>query len=521
MSKQQLNITRIALIVALGGFLMGFDASVISGVVRFIEIEFDLSKIELGWSVGSLTLTATVAMMMAGPLSDRFGRRLILKYAAILYAISAIGSAIAPNFILLVIARMIGGFGVGASLILAPMYIAEISPAQMRGRMVSFNQLNIVIGISTAFFTNYLILNWGQSDASWVETLGIGKYNWRWMLGLETLPAVLYFIGLYFVPKSPRWQIMKGQVAEAKQTLQQFVSVDEADRQISEVQRSLESDQKKEKVSFKEVFSPSLKLVLTIGVVLAILQQITGINSVFFYAPMIFEQSGIGTDASFVQAILVGLTNLVFTIVAMLLIDRFGRKPLLNVGLIGIALMMFLLAYGFGSATYELTEDSVHELPETVEKSKLNDAIGVVYDSDIAFKSAMSDLLGESQAAANESALVTASINMKPTLILVGIIGFVASFAISLGPVMWVMFSELFPLRVRGMAVSFAGFVNSAVSFTVQLVFPWELANWGNSMTFLIYGIFAAVGLLFVWRVVPETKNKSLEELESELVKKA
>ncbi len=223
MKKQNAHITKIALIVATGGFLMGFDASVISGVIKFIEPQFNLTKIELGWSVGSLTLTATLAMMLAGPLSDRFGRRSVLKYAAVLYAVSAIGSALAPTFLLLVVARMIGGFGVGASLILAPMYIAELSPPQVRGRMVSFNQLNIVIGISTAFFTNFLILKWGQLDTDWALTLKLGEYNWRWMLGLETLPAILYFFGLFFVPKSPRWQIMKGQGDEALSTLTELV----------------------------------------------------------------------------------------------------------------------------------------------------------------------------------------------------------------------------------------------------------------------------------------------------------
>ena len=200
MTKRQLFTARIALIVALGGFLMGFDASVISGVVKFIEPEFQLTKMQLGWSVASLTLTATLAMMVSGPLSDKYGRRYVLRIAAILYALSAIGSAIAPDFNTLVLARMLGGIGVGASLILAPMYIAEIAPPAMRGRLVSFNQLNIVIGISTAFFTNYLMLQWGQSDASWAVALKFDEYNWRWMLGLETLPAILYFVGLSFVP---------------------------------------------------------------------------------------------------------------------------------------------------------------------------------------------------------------------------------------------------------------------------------------------------------------------------------
>jgi sugar porter (SP) family MFS transporter len=521
MKKNQVFVTRIAMIVALGGFLMGFDASVISGVVGFIEPEFSLTKFQLGWAVGSLTLTSTLAMMVAGPLSDRFGRRTVLKVAAILYFISAIFSAFAPTFALLVIARMIGGLGVGASLILAPMYIAEISPSNIRGRMVSFNQLNIVIGISAAFFTNYMILQWAQSDASWAQSLMFSEYTWRWMLGLETLPAILYFIGLFFVPVSPRWQILVGKKTEAKQTLVNLVGEKEAEKQLQDAIKSLEADKNKEKVSIKEIFQPALRLVLLIGVSLAILQQITGINSVFFYAPMIFEQSGIGTDASFMQAILVGVTNLVFTILAMLLIDKLGRKPLLIFGMTGIAVTMFVLSYGFHSATYTLTPEAIETLDETIDKDALTVSMsGTVYSNDVLFKQALADAIGSEASLANETPIITAAIDMNPNLILFGIIGFVASFAISIGPVMWVMFSELFPLRVRGLAISFAGFINSGVSFLVQLVFPWELATFGNSITFLIYGLFAFAGLLFIIKIVPETKNKTLEELEDQLVRK-
>lgn len=519
MSAKQLYTFRIALIVALGGFLMGFDASVISGVVKFIEIEFNLTKLELGWSVSSLTLTATLAMMVSGPLSDRIGRKKVLTYAAVLFAVSAIASAIAPNFLFLVIARMIGGFGVGAALIIAPMYIAEISPPKMRGQLVSFNQLNIVIGISTAFFTNYLILQLGQSNAGWSEALGFDRWNWRWMLGLETLPAVLYFFGLFAVPRSPRWLVMKGREEEARSVFHKVVEPQEADEQIAAVQDSLKSDEKEEKVPLKELFMPAMRLVLTIGVVVAVLQQITGINSVFFYAPMIFEQSGIGTDASFVQAILVGLTNLVFTIVAILFIDRFGRKPLLTYGVAGIAIAMFLLAYGFSTATYNLSSEKLAEVSSEIDLTKLSLLSDQTFTDDVSFKSALKEALGETEAQKYESELITAAISMDPTLILVGILGFVASFAFSIGPVMWVLFSELFPLKVRGLAISFAGFVNSGVSFLVQLIFPWELATLGSSTTFLIYGLFAAVGFVFILKAVPETKGKSLEELEKILIK--
>lgn len=510
----------VALIVALGGFLMGFDASVISGVNKFVEAEFALSKLQLGWAVSSLTLSATLAMMIAGPLSDRIGRKKVLTYAAILYAVSAIGSALAPSFLVLVIARMIGGLGVGASLIIAPMYIAEIAPPDMRGRMVSFNQLNIVIGISTAFFTNYLILQLGQSDASWAQSLKFDEYNWRWMLGLETLPAVLYFFGLFFVPRSPRWLCIKGEFDEALEVMKRASGEKEAIRAIEEVKSNLQKqDKNQEKLPLVELFKPALRLVLAIGIVVAVLQQITGINSVFFYAPMIFEQSGIGTDASFVQAILVGLVNLVFTVLAILFIDRLGRKPLLIFGVAGIAICMMLLSYGFSQATYTLSEESVSTLPAEIEQAQIATLVGTTYNSDISYKAALTETLGPDIAKTYESDLITAAANMNSMLILISILGFVASFAISIGPVMWVLFSELFPNRIRGLAISFVGLINSAISFLVQLIFPWELAALGSSTTFLIYGIFAALGLVFVLFVVPETKGKSLEELEKMLVK--
>ena len=443
----------------------------------------------------------------------------MLKVCAIVFTISAVGSALASNFSLFLIFRMLGGFGVGASLILAPMYIAEIAPPAQRGRLVSFNQLNIVLGITIAFFSNYYILSLGDSDASWVQSLGIVENNWRWMLGVEALPAILYFFGLLTVPRSPRWLVMKNHLVEAKGVLQKFYTDEQAEKDMVAIQDSLETDKNKKKVSVMEIFKPAMRLVITIGLVVGILQQITGITSVFFYAPMIFEQSGIGTDASFIQAILVGVTNLVFTILAMLLIDKLGRKPLLTFGVAGIGVFMVLLAYGFNSATYSLDSEKINQLSNTELREELSVLAGKSFKNDVAYKNELKLILGPERAKQNESELITAAISMNPSLILIGILGFVACFAISLGPVMWVLFSELFPLRIRGVAISFVGFVNSAVSAGVQFIFPWELSTIGSSMTFLIYGLFAFASLIFIIRVIPETKGKSLEELEAQLVK--
>jgi SP family arabinose:H+ symporter-like MFS transporter len=507
----------VALIVALGGFLMGFDASVISGVIGFIEPEFNLSKIQLGWSVASLALSASFAMMVAGPLSDKVGRKPVLKISALLFFISALASALAPDFLTLVVARMLGGLGVGAALIIAPMYIAEIAPSKFRGRLVSFNQLNIVIGISVAFFTNYLILKLGQTDSFWTQTLKFNSLNWRWMLGLEAIPALLYFACLYLVPESPRWLIMQDREEEALKVMARTSSDRQAKEDLATIQISLGVEE--EKSSFKELLKPSMRLVMTIGISIAILQQITGINSVFFYAPMIFEQSGIATDASFMQAIFVGLINLVFTLIAIYLIDKIGRKPLLGIGVAGIALCMFTLAYGFHSASYQLSEDSIAGLPEQIDKSALMTIQDIRYTSDISYKTAVSAQIGPQQSSEFESDLIKAAVTMNPNLILIAILGFVACFAISLGPVMWVLFSEIFPNHIRGVAISFVGLINSAVSFLVQLIFPWELATLGNALTFLIYGSFALIGLVIIMRILPETKGKTLEELEEVLIK--
>lgn len=518
-TKTRRFIVITALIVALGGFLMGFDASVISGVNKFIELEFSLTKIQLGWAVSSLTLTSTLAMMVAGPLSDRIGRKRVLTFASLLYTVSALASAFAPTFTLLIIARMVGGFGVGASLIIAPMYIAEISPPHMRGRMVAFNQLNIVLGISVAFLTNYLILKWSASGAEWVQTLRLDTHTWRWMLGVEAVPAVLYFFALFLVPWSPRWLAMKGRYEEAYKVMIKACEPDEAREIIEAVRASVESEEPRERLPISSLFKKSLRLVITLGLVIGVLQQITGINSVFFYAPMIFEQSGIGTDASFSQAIYVGIINLVFTVVAILLIDKLGRKPLLVFGMAGIAVCMFLISYGFHSATYQLDSAAVANLPETVDIAALSPIIGQEFTSDVAYKTALRDHLGAVSANAHESALITAAADMNAWLILIGILGFVASFAVSIGPVMWVLFSELFPNWIRGLAISFVGLVNSAVSFGVQLVFPWELDTLGSALTFGIYGAFAVVGLVFIIAKLPETKGRSLEALEKQLVK--
>jgi SP family arabinose:H+ symporter-like MFS transporter len=441
------------LIVALSGFLMGFDGSLFTGAVGFIEAEFALNSFELGWAVTSMAVASTVSIFISGPLADRIGRRTVLRLATCVFAASALLAALSENFATLIAARLLGGFGVGAVLITAPMYIAEISPSAWRGRMVSFNQLFIVLGALAAFVSNYFIVRFGS----------VADWNWRWMLGIGVVPAIPYFFALLIVPESPRWLAMHDQLPAARRVLARLTGTERADRELEAVLESLEHEAARAKPALVEILNPALRGVLIVGLLIGVLQQITGISSVLSYAVVIFERAGAGANASFMQTVFVGFVNVVFTVLALVLIDRVGRRPLLMFGCFGIGAFMLLASYGFQ------VEDEA----------------------------------------------------MSSMLVLIGLLGFVASFAFSLGPGMWVLFSEIFPNRIRGLAISCVGVVNSTVCVIVQFVFPWEMETLGASRTFLIYGVLALAGIAFIWRLVPETRGRSLEELEAELVRHA
>lgn len=511
--KGKRNHIWIAALVSLGGFLFGFDASVISGVTKFVKPQFALSDFELGWVVSSPTFSAMFAMLVAGTISDRIGRKKVLIVVAFLYAISALWSALAGGFAALVAARMIGGLAFGSALVLAPIYIAEISLAKNRGKMVSIQQLNIVLGFSVAYFSNYYLQGLVGADGTMNE-----ETVWRWMLGIELAPALLYFVALFFVPRSPRWLLVQNREEEGKAVLAQLHGEEQMQIELQQIQDSIADTDSTNKPTLKSLLKPTLRFVLLIGLTVGILQQITGVNAIYFYATTIFEQSGVGANAAFAQAVWVGIINVVFTLVAMSLIDRMGRRPLLLIGIVGIAISMFLTSYGFRQATYELTSEDIAKI-EDLPEEKLSGIVGQIYADDVSFKNAMKEALGEVEFSQFEGDIVKEAIQMNPIIILIGILGFVASFAISLGPVMWVMLSELFPNWIRGLAISVIGFINSATSWLVQFIFPWELANWGNSTTYLLYGVFALVGFGILWRTLPETKGKSLEEIEKELVK--
>ena len=519
MNSMSPNVIVYAFIVSLGGFVFGFDASVISGTVGFITTEFSLDAWQQGMVVSAPSLGALVAMFFAGRFSDKFGRKTVLQWVAILYLISAITSALAVNFYMLAVARLLGGLAF-CSLMVAPLYIAEISQATHRGKLVSINQFNIVIGLSASYFTNYWLLNLSQTPESWLLSLSAPQDVWRWMLGLEIIPALLWCILLFTIVETPRWLVTQHREKDAKRALQALGEKD-ASAMLTSIKASLGEKTLSLKAQLSLIISPKLRLPLLIGLVIGIVQQLTGINVIFFYAPTIFEQSGIGTDAAFVQAIGVGLTNVIFTIVAILAIDRFGRKPLLVIGLSGIIFSMRLCAYGFKQATYTLDAQNVAQIvaQTELEPAAFAPLVDKTFTHDVDFKQALQAALGEQTALNNEGVILQQATQLNPTLILVGIIMFVACFAMSLGPVMWVLFSEIFPNSVRGVAISVVTVFNSLCSFLVQFIFPWELANYGAAFTFMSYAVVALIGLVFVLKYLPETKGLDLEALSERLAK--
>ncbi|MBT8190783.1 MAG: MFS transporter, partial [Bacteroidia bacterium] len=467
-----------------------------------------------GWVVSSPSFSAMIAMLFAGRLSDVVGRKRILIIVAFLYALSAIMSAYASSYEMLYIARMIGGVAFGSALILAPTYIAEISTSENRGKLVSIQQLNIVLGFFAAFLSNYFFNKYNTSGTSFLTDENV----WRWMLGVEMIPATLYFICLFFVPRSPRWLYANNEVEEAKSVLNKIHGFGTAELEIHAIEENIKLSRIAEGVSIKDLLKPALRYIMIVGLVIGVLQQISGINAIYFYATSIFKQTGIGTDASFASGILLSTITVIFTIVAIVLIDKMGRRPLLLVGISGIAVSLFLCAYGFNQATYELTSSEIKTL-ENFDNSRLEPIAGKIYENDLDFKNDMKSILGNQVYAKNEGAILEAATNMNALLVLIGILGFIACFAFSLGPVMWVMLSELYPLKYRGMAIGVIGFVNSFVSWLIQQIFPWELSNLGNALTFLLFALVAMVGFFILLKILPETKGKSLEQIEKELVR--
>jgi MFS family permease len=503
----------VSLTVALGGFVWGFDATVISGAVPFIQKYFQLTgdrgDFLLGLAVSCLGWGVLGGTAVAGFFSDRFGRKKVLIATAILFAVTSLVTALTTQFALFVAARIVAGVAVGGAILIAPVYIAEISPPKWRGSLVSLNQLMIVLGISASFFSNYALLN-------------VGDHNWRWMLGMDAIPAILYFFLLLAVPESPRWLYGRGDADQAKLILTKACGPEQADQELHNIRQSYA--EKAPRVRLGVLFGRKMRWVMFIALMLAFFQQITGINAVFYYLPTIFAQAGGGTNAAFKQAVLVGLVNLVMTVVAIRFVDRLGRKPLLLIGATGMAVSLLACSWAFQVAHYQLTDRSYQVLQANKVPAELvadlKKTEPSTFRTDTAFLASLEQQLGAERLKPHRDILLTAGLNIHATLVLLAIIGFVASFAISLGPVTWVMLSEIFPNQYRGVAMSVAGFWNSATSASVTFIFPWELSHLGPAGTFLGYGLMALVAIVLVSLFVPETKGKTLEELEGILMGK-
>jgi SP family xylose:H+ symportor-like MFS transporter len=474
-SNKKINIYFITIVITLGGLLFGYDTGVINGTQFYFSKYFELTGALKGFIVSSALLGALAGSAFSGVLSKFIGRKKSLIIAAILFAISAWGSglpSILPESIsLMVFFRILGGIAIGIASMNAPMYIAEIAPAEKRGNLVTFYQLAIVIGFFVVFLVTYFIGN----VLSETENISIG---WRYMFWSELIPAGLFFGLLFIVPKSPRWLMIKGKEKEAKDILIRIHGIEKAEKEIINIRESIEKDGKSKNVS---IFSKSLLPIIIIGTILSVLQQFTGINAVLYYGADIFEQAlGFGKEDILLQQILLATVNLLFTFIAMFTVDKLGRKPLLIIG--GFGMLIGFLMMGF-----------------------------TLYFSDY------SQL--------NSAGLPTIS-SSEGVISLIGILIFIGSFAMSMGPVVWVILSEIFPNRIRSIAMSIAVAGQWLANYFVSQSFPIIVESdanklqieggvWNNALPYFLFSGFIVLTILFVWKFIPETKGKTLEEMEN------
>lgn len=449
----------ISLVSALGGLLFGYDWVVIGGAKPFYEQFFNIaSSPELqGWAMGCALLGCLLGAITSGIFSDRFGRKRLLIFSAFLFTLSAIGTGATSSFNLFIFYRILGGIGIGLASNLSPMYIAEISPAKMRGKFVSLNQLTIVIGILLAQIVNWQIAQPVPEGATGLEILSSwnGQTGWRWMFWAETIPAGLFFALMFFVPESPRWLAKNGKENSVETILAKIGGAAYAHKEYVVIKETLANETGK--VDYKSLIKPGMRKVLLIGIVLAAFQQWCGINVIFNYAQEVFEAAGYGVSDMLFNIVVTGSVNLVFTFVAIYTVDKLGRRALMLLGAGGLAGIYALM----GSAYYF-------------------------------------------------------SVSGWPLLVLVLLA--IACYSMSLAPVTWVVLSEIFPNRIRGAAMAVATVSLWLASFLLTYTFPLLNNAFGASGTFWMYGIISAAGFVFIFKKLPETKGKSLEEIEKEIV---
>ncbi|MBH0013075.1 MULTISPECIES: sugar porter family MFS transporter [unclassified Pseudoalteromonas] len=450
----------ISAVAAIGGFLFGFDSGVINGTVSALGNAFNSSSVATGFNVASVLLGCALGALAAGPLADKFGRRAIMIITAIIFAISAFGSGISESSAEFIFYRLFGGLGIGAASVLAPAYIAEVAPPALRGRLATLQQLAIVLGLFAAFLSNYLIAD-AAGSAQNILMLDIAA--WRWMFWAELVPAVLFLVGVLFIPESPRYLVAQGKVNAAKAVFSK-ISNDNADKQISDVKRSLHSDTKP---SIRDLFidgSKKVHPIVWVGVALSVFQQFVGINVVFYYGSELWQAAGFDESQSLFINVLAGTTNIVSTFIAIALVDKVGRKPLLLVGSIGMFISLSALTYIFGSAGL-----------------------------DEAGKLALSDNMGT-------FALIMANL-------------FVVFFGLSWGPIVWVLLGEMFNNRIRGAALAVAASAQWIANFAITMTFPIMLANIGLAGAYGFYALSALISIFFVVKYIKETRGKTLESM--------
>lgn len=482
-----------ALTVSLAGFLFGYDTGVQAGVQELVQQHFNLGNFWIGFTIASLDIGCVAGAASGGFLSDRYGRKGVLVACAVLFAMSGAASALPRYLWELIAARVLGGLALGASSMVAPVYISEISPERHRGRLTSLFQLGIVIGIFLVYWVNYGIAEHGLGTAVAGATANWNvQWGWRWMLGSEALPALLFLILLMPIKESPRWLIVNDRRQEAKGILDRLLGPEKADREIA----ALTAVAAREEGRFLELFARRYRLPLLVALFLAVFSQFSGINSIIYYAPRLFGAAGMRTGSAFGSTALVGTVNLLFTFVAIGYVDKAGRRLLLAIGTAVQVLSLGTVGLVFALAGRQPAF-----------------AVG----DHVTFRGAMTRARFE-ELAAKAHATVTLMphfTSVEIGLLITSVLVFIAAFAMAMGPIPWIVIAEIFPARIRGRAASVGVLTLWIAIFLVSLTFPWLMVAIGLTATYFIYAACSLISFLFVLRVLPETKGRTLEEIES------
>ncbi|MDO6680102.1 sugar porter family MFS transporter [Shewanella sp. 4_MG-2023] len=513
--SKNIQAIKFSLIAAFGGFVFGLDAANISGALRFVSSQFELTSMQTGNVVGCAIVGVILALFFTGSLCQHFGRKKVLLAIALTYSLSTVISAFANSYEMLVVGRFIGGVAF-ASITVSAMYIGEIAPAKQRGQFVSVNQLLITLGSLVAFVVNYfLIKSMGNIEVLTDENI------WRVMLGFELVPNIIWFGLLLTIPESPRWLMSKQRHKEAEQVFSDISDPSEVPAMMDDIKQTIAQDSNTSVIQqLKLLFSKPMRFLVILAVCYAVVQGATGMNAVLFYAPTVFEQIGMSVEDTFLQTIVLGAMSVLFTLVAIFTVEKWGRKVLTVGGLLLITVAHCSIWYGFGNATYVINQPAIEIIAEQgVDANKLIPFIGKDYHSDVALKADLASVYSKKELPLVSGTVINASININPAFVLFGLFAFLAAFNMSIGPIMWVIFSEIFSSRVRSVALPFAALVQSISSWSIQQFFPWQLENMGAANTFLYYGGVAFVGCFVMMLILPETKGKSIEAIERQLVK--